>query len=33
VVDGISLVNTATRGHLDDVPVNPIVIESIQRVE
>jgi len=33
VVDGISLVNTANRGHLDDVPVNPIVIESIQRVE
>ena len=33
VVDGISLVNTSTSGHLDDVPVNPIVIESIQRVE
>ncbi|MBP6381042.1 MAG: peptidylprolyl isomerase [Pseudomonadales bacterium] len=33
VVDGISLVNTQRVGQLDDVPVNPIVIESIQRVE
>jgi cyclophilin family peptidyl-prolyl cis-trans isomerase len=33
VVDGISLVNTQSVGQLDDVPLNPIVIESIQRVE
>ena len=33
VVDGISLVNTQSAGHLDDVPVNPIVIESITRLE
>ncbi len=33
VVDGISLVSTQRVGNLDDVPVNPIVIESIQRVE
>jgi len=33
VVDGISLVDTQRAGHLDDVPVNPIVIESITRLE
>lgn len=33
VVDGISLVSTQSAGHLDDVPVNPIVIESITRLE
>ena len=33
VVDGISLVNTQSTGHLEDVPVNPIVIESITRLE
>ena len=33
VVDGISLVNTQSAGSLENVPVNPIVIESIRRVE
>lgn len=33
VVDGISLVGTQTVGPYDDVPVNPIVIEAVRRVE
>jgi len=33
VVDGISLVNTQQLEGFDDVPVNPIIIESIQRIE
>jgi len=33
VVDGISLVATRTAGQHDDVPVNPIVIEAVRRVE
>lgn len=33
VIDGISLVGTHSAGSFDDVPVNPIVIESARRVE
>jgi cyclophilin family peptidyl-prolyl cis-trans isomerase len=33
VVDGISLVNTRQLEGFDDVPVNPIIIESVQRIE
>ena len=33
VVDGISLVPTHTAGGFDDVPVNPIVIEAVERVK
>jgi cyclophilin family peptidyl-prolyl cis-trans isomerase len=33
VVDGISLVLTQTTAGMDDVPKNPVVIESIERVK
>lgn len=33
VIDGISLVGTHSVGPHDDVPVNPIVIETIRRIE
>lgn len=33
VIDGISLVGTRSLGPYDDVPVNPIVIESVRRIE
>ncbi len=33
VIDGISLVGTHSVGQFDDVPVNPIIIETVRRIE
>ncbi len=33
VVDAIAAVKTGRRGHHDDVPLEPVVIESVKRIE